>query len=490
MAASLELLYLQGNGFLDETALSKLNMSKMTNLRSIHLRRALALRRFPPAFFGAVLPKLSLIDLDRCVELEVLPTGAGCNSVQHLCASLTSVKEYLNSTFKDYGDSLETLTLSYESNALRHHPRNAVIEAGVFQKTTRLKALEFNNMPRPPVDIFANLRSLTQLRLYNTHLDYGTEPQGWKGLLRDATELTSIQLSSTEMRDPAEGFFSGLPKLTSLALSSTYVLNLPRDFNAMTALRRLYLCNTRITSIPDDMFVGFSRLEYLCINQLKNLMSISDRAFEPLADNLTELVVSGCPQISKFFPSKAFQSLRSLTSLNIMASVTEPKSRLAKLPDGAFRGMTKLRVLFLNNHRITSLSDDAFLDLSSSLGYLQLIGNRLRRFPTAALQNLTKLTWLSLAENRLSALQTTSFPQGLTSLRRLILRSNRISSITPSTWEPLISLTSLFLSSNLLQRLPSRPFQSLGSLTQLDLRMNRLTHISDLLGGLSKLRKL
>ena len=201
---------------------------------------------------------------------------------------------------------------------------------------------------------------------------------------------------------------TGTLRLSSVGLTALAA----GDFDGLTSLRRLFLTDNALATLPDDVFDGLTALSELHL-QNNQLTTLDDDVFEPLT------------------------ALRDLHLAD---------NALATLPDDVFDGLTALSELYLQNNRLTTLPDDVFEPLTA-LSELHLQNNQLTTLPDDVFEPLTALGELYLQNNALATLPDGVF-DGLTSLMELYLQDNQLTMLPDDVFEPLTALTRLTLRGN------------------------------------------
>uniref|UniRef100_A0A1A9WMC9 LRRCT domain-containing protein n=1 Tax=Glossina brevipalpis TaxID=37001 RepID=A0A1A9WMC9_9MUSC len=233
----------------------------------------------------------------------------------------------------------------------------------------------------------------------------------------------------------------------------------------------LYVNNSTVGSLPDDIFVNLSlhnvQLSSCKINKISNAtFRGQERVLKNL--NLQDNLLSEVP----------IGGIRTLSILNLLDL---SKNRIAFVPDGAFQGLTKLSTLKLNDNNVT-LSVKAFRGLENSLKNLNLKGTRQRRVPECV-RGLKSLAFLDLSLNGIKELPGTggirTF-EGLDSLTALNLERNLIQNLGETSFVGARkTLSSLSLLNNLLAEFPVGAIHALKELRVLDIGFNLLTNLPE-----------
>uniref|UniRef100_A0A669B182 Insulin like growth factor binding protein acid labile subunit n=1 Tax=Oreochromis niloticus TaxID=8128 RepID=A0A669B182_ORENI len=164
-------------------------------------------------------------------------------------------------------------------------------------------------------------------------------------------------------------------------------------------------------------------------------------------------------------------------------------NRFTSLPAAAFRDLTNLDFLNLQNGQLTTVDPQAFKGLGS-LAHIHLERNRLRVLPGTVFQNTPNLASLSLHNNQLSRIEERLFA-GLSQIWLLNLGWNSLTVLPETAFHDLQGLRELILAGNRLAYLQPQLFQNLGELKELDLTGNYLKVIkANVFLKLTKLQKL
>lgn len=272
-----------------------------------------------------------------------------------------------------------TISLNLSNNYLRNFNTNT------FRNLTFLHSLwlDGNNLTFLTPGTFHALSRLQELHLSRnsrlTHLHANT----FRGLLN----LISLDLSHCNIFEIHPLLFSHLPSLERLDLASNNMRYVPQTFKNLSSLTRLSLEGNHIEAIGRDSLKDLGTLRDL--NLRKNrIWIIQNRAF-------TKLLRLGTLNLGHNFitdlPNQLFEGLIQLKTMHLEAN------RITAV-DCTFRQLLSLRNLYLNNNRISSISDSAF-------------------------SYLTKLHFLHLSRNNLSSLPMHLFSE-LSGLRRVLLWHN------------------------------------------------------------------
>uniref|UniRef100_A0A8C6TBH2 Podocan n=1 Tax=Neogobius melanostomus TaxID=47308 RepID=A0A8C6TBH2_9GOBI len=329
-----------------------------------------------------------------------------------------------------------------------------------------------NNMIREiTVEHVSHLYLLETLNLQNNGLSSDGKLE--HPLERQHTELTSApkalphslvnaDFSSNELTRVYPYTFGYKPKLRSVYLHNNKLTDsgLPEHmFNTSNSLELLTMSSNLLKEVPRNLPSSLHRL-HLKNNKLKRLPA---GAFKNLSD-LRELHLQDNQLNSQDIEQGAFSDLSSLEYLDLS------NNNLSVVPSGLPK---TLLLLHLERNCIQSIPADS-LNLLRNLEYLLIHNNKLRSrtIHPAAFQGLKKLHTLHMYNNLLERV-----PRGMPRrAKTLMLLHNSISEIGRNDLALLHTLTELNLSYNRLSsgRLHPEAFRKLRRLQTLDLSGNNL----------------
>uniref|UniRef100_A0A8B9LR75 Slit homolog 1 protein n=1 Tax=Astyanax mexicanus TaxID=7994 RepID=A0A8B9LR75_ASTMX len=279
-----------------------------------------------------------------------------------------------------------------------------------------------------------------------------------KGLTEIPTNLpetiTEIRLEQNSIKVIPPGAFSPYKRLRRIDLSNNQISELAADsFQGLRSLNSLVLYGNKITELPKGLFEGLFSLQLLLLNANK-LNCLRVDAFQDLQNlNLLSLYDNKLQTIAK----GTFSSLRSIQTLieTSGARCTSPR-RLANKRIGQIKSK-KFRCSGVEDYR-SKLGGSCFADLACPEKCrcegttVDCSGQKLTKIPdhipqyTAELPGVSEL-FLMLRSNKISCVSNSSFT-GLSSVRLLSLYDNLITSIAPGAFDTLHSLSTLNLLAN------------------------------------------
>ena len=314
------------------------------------------------------------------------------------------------------------------------------------------------------------------------------------GLFDGLTKLTQLNLSLNDLRALRTGVFDGVPNLIRLDLWDNQNLATlePGAFRGLSNMETLSLGGTGLTMLPAGAFDGLSNLYRLTISAQSidctpnwectpvpvPLARAEPGAFRGLSQ-LRELDVNNST-LTALQPG-LFDGLPNLRSLTIAGH-----DRLTALQPGLFDGLPNLRTLYLVGTSLATLQPGLF-DGLPNLRYLRLYGNSLAVLQPSLFDGLAELRGLQLQRNKLKTLEPGIF-RGLAKLEALLLYENQLQALQPEVFDGLSGLWWLKLRDNKLATLHPNLFRGLDGLWQLELDGNQLTTLHpDLFRGLGLL---
>uniref|UniRef100_A0A8C6T5S2 LRRNT domain-containing protein n=1 Tax=Neogobius melanostomus TaxID=47308 RepID=A0A8C6T5S2_9GOBI len=335
----------------------------------------------------------------------------------------------------------------------------------------QMLSLENNMIREITVEHVSHLYLLETLNLQNNGLSSDGKLE--HPLERQHTELTSApkalphslvnaDFSSNELTRVYPYTFGYKPKLRSVYLHNNKLTDsgLPEHmFNTSNSLELLTMSSNLLKEVPRNLPSSLHRL-HLKNNKLKRLPA---GAFKNLSD-LRELHLQDNQLNSQDIEQGAFSDLSSLEYLDLS------NNNLSVVPSGLPK---TLLLLHLERNCIQSIPADS-LNLLRNLEYLLIHNNKLRSrtIHPAAFQGLKKLHTLHMYNNLLERV-----PRGMPRrAKTLMLLHNSISEIGRNDLALLHTLTELNLSYNRLSsgRLHPEAFRKLRRLQTLDLSGNNL----------------
>ncbi|KAL8176747.1 UNVERIFIED_CONTAM: hypothetical protein K2H54_038206 [Gekko kuhli] len=274
--------------------------------------------------------------------------------------------------------------------------------------------------------------------------------------------LSSMNQSLNRTLAAACTVFRGLPSLTSLDIEHSKIASSHlSQLGSCTNLTWLDLSTTNFKHLPSGAFDTFPNLEFLSLDKCK-LLTIHASAWGK--QRRLHTLVLRRNSISQL-ENAVFRPLVSLSYLDLS------KNRLTNLQKKSFFGMAALRKLILQGCQITAVTRDTFV-YARKMEFLDLRDNSIKLLKYLAFVVLNHLQTLLLSGNRILTIQRHAF-KGLSSLRSLSLDHNYLYKLPTSTFASLKKLEMLDLSYNYLftynkYDYPS-PFQGLNTLHTLNL---------------------
>ncbi len=262
--------------------------------------------------------------------------------------------------------------------------------------------------------------------------------------VRDALVEAVAAVSTCEQVSAAD-----LAEVASLSFEWSGMTSLKaNDFSGLSSLNSLKLHGNSLTALPEGLFQELVNLQILTLDH-NSLTGLPPGVFSGLA-KLQELSLSNNPLGS--LSVDTFSGLTQLQRLQL-------SSTLLSVPEGLFKGLSRLEDVFLGDNSLTRLPEKVFNGLGS-LRRLFLYSNKLETLPEAVFNGLSSLQVLDLNANSLSALPEGVF-SGLTSLERLRLGGNPLNALPGNLFDELDSLVELTLSYDNLALLPAGIFDEI-----------------------------
>ncbi|XP_001949578.1 leucine-rich repeats and immunoglobulin-like domains protein 1 [Acyrthosiphon pisum] len=159
------------------------------------------------------------------------------------------------------------------------------------------------------------------------------------------------------------------------------------------------------------------------------------------------------------------------------------KNNLSTLPDEAFIGMNRIRILYLSDNRLCAVPTQIFKHMPS-IEVLDLARNSIHSVASGDFQSLSLMNTFVMATNNLTDITNGSFP---TTLRKVQLAANNLTELNGNLRNQK-ELEWLYLSNNRLKNLDGELPIDNDRLIVLDVSKNRLTHLPPELNCLKALR--
>lgn len=309
-------------------------------------------------------------------------------------------------------------------------------------------------------------------------------------LSRVGLRLDSLDLSSNRIKIIERGAFDNtfitililnnntLTSLDFLASSICDVIVLRLDFNNIEYLdSNWFNCHTKLS----DLRISYNNLRtiesgvmssliniQIIVLQYNNIEVIKSEAFSNLS-KLTQLTL--CHNMIREIHLFAFNNLSSLKSIECLED-----QYIETLQPYALNRLDKLGSISFQNNRLTSLSPDSFVGLTS-VTELKLQRNLLRAVDSRVLDKMPKLEGVNISMNYLTKIHV-GLVQGLTNMASLDFKQNEIEIIEPYSFiDQTESLQKLYLAQNKLNFIKKSHFSMLRALQTLSLSYNQISSI-------------
>ncbi|KAI5570064.1 hypothetical protein POPTR_011G055200v4 [Populus trichocarpa] len=356
---------------------------------------------------------------------------------------------------------------------------------GQFSNLTHLNLSSSDLAGQVPLEV-SHLSKLVSLDL-SWNYDLSLEPICFDKLVRNLTKLRELDLSSVDMSLVVPSSLMNLSSsLSSLKLNDCRLQGkLPSSMGKFKHLQYLDLGENNLTGpIPYD-FEQLSELVSLHLSS-NNYLSLEPISFDKIVQNLTKLrdLALGSVNMSLVAPNSLTNLSSSLSSLSLWGCGLQ----------GKFPG----NIFLLPNLESLDLSDNKGLtgsfpssNLSNVLSRLGLSNTRISVYlENDLISNLKSLEYMYLSNSNI--IRSDLAPLGnLTHLIYLDLSVNNLSGEIPSSLGNLVHLHSLLLGSNNFMGQVPDSLNSLVNLLYLDLSNNQLIgSIHSQLNTLSNLQSL
>lgn len=281
-------------------------------------------------------------------------------------------------------------------------------------------------------------------------------------------DLTSLDLSSTNMTRLEEGLFPQLPALVKLTLDGNQLVVLPDTLGDLKRLEMLSCSNNLLATLPESIGDLKALKELLVHNN--NLKTLPQTLW--LCESLAHINLSS--NLLESFP--AVPDIRTDASVGDAAAAAGTSAVIAARKGSTSSSLThRSNTGGANGNINLSTPSEVFVaPLSLSLQKLRLGDNRLGDDVFSVLSELTSLEVLNLSFNEIFEIPDFSL-QTLTKLRELYISGNQLSTIPSDDLVVLQELRILHLNCNKLTTLPTE-LGKLKKLANLDVGNNVLKY--------------
>ncbi|KAJ0177709.1 hypothetical protein K1T71_006582 [Dendrolimus kikuchii] len=429
-----------------------------------------------------------LMNCDRVVfpgDFPTLPYGAPIISFSQRWAGQQTLPTQI---FSSYGLPLRELDFSH--NSLRRLPDRLL--AGIKGNLTKLvladNLLGDNLNPIFSTAELHNLPALEELDLSGNNIR-GIE----EGLLIGCDVLKVVRLDRNNMNSVPSSSLNGPQSLRVLSLRENRIALIRQaSFVSQKTLEEIDLHANMISAIEGGAFLGLTDLQILDLGR-NRLSKFNSDVFQG-AENLEKLdlsenfitdfptvamkTISGLKQLnlsSNMITNIDTSHLSSLRSLQVLDL---SRNNLVKLSPGTFVGLTELSYLDIGVNSLRTVEDDAF-DGLTNLKTLLLRDNNILLIPATALSRLPNLVSIHLGFNRVTALSSDILRAVTDKVTSLVLSRNVIRELPSEAFGHFKSLKHLDLSGNLLNSIAAEVFTGLEqSLQFLSMSQNRILGFS------------
>uniref|UniRef100_A0A182N0Q5 Fibronectin type-III domain-containing protein n=1 Tax=Anopheles dirus TaxID=7168 RepID=A0A182N0Q5_9DIPT len=506
-STGVKVLYLEHNALqrLDGDALGSLH-----SLEQLFLSHNL-LEKIPARFFDAT-PALTSLALDANALLELDETLFRRQArLRELRLNGNRLRQIRAGLFAPAADLME---LHLQENEL------GVIERGAFRGCPQLQYVNLQDNELEELDaVFAGgphpahsplMAVTTHGKLISTKGDTAPEELLGAGAAAESA-LLSMQLSGNALRHLHAHAFRGQTSVQMVWLEHNQLRALDRTLFAETVhLEKLYLRNNSLLALEPGTFEALGRLKLLDLswNRLSDLQLDLFRGLTELEELQLAHNLLGALRANVFGALRALRTLDlSHNNLQVLgadalqpglpvSSVNLRGCNLTRLEPGAFRGLTNLAELSLEDNALVggelraldgspvrtlrlaannfSTVRDGWLERLASLQVLELPRSSIGDLPAGVLQRNVNLVRLDLSENELRVLRRGAFA-GLHVFKELRLHGNRLTDFPHLALLNVSTLEVLALSRNHLTAIDFYKLSGLPNLRTLDLHANSIT---------------
>ncbi|XP_078583270.1 uncharacterized protein LOC144865985 [Branchiostoma floridae x Branchiostoma japonicum] len=282
-------------------------------------------------------------------------------------------------------EMLEKLDLS--NNKLTTFPREAIAEVG-----QQLKSLNVGGNPIAEsltVGFFNNMEALEELYLYNMNLSIIEN-----GLLQRLKSLKVLDLSKNNFKSLPEEAIKGLENLTEIVmfgnpfvcdkaalwLKEWFEKDPPKIGPGPTCMDPPRLAGYAAVSLPTAVLLG--EYEMVIADYTTQPATIT-----PLPESYTVRgVIWRCPSTT-VLTAEQFRECVEIEELDIS------ENNIIDIEPGAFSTLSKLRVLYLRDNKLTKIRESVLEGLTN-LEVLDVSGNQITSLPTNIKTLLPKLKYI------------------------------------------------------------------------------------------------
>ncbi|CAL5351690.1 unnamed protein product [Camellia sinensis] len=380
------------------------SISNLQNLQTLKLRHSPRLRKLPKRMKH--MRNLTYLDITGCDSLTSMPDKMGqLTCLQRLSTFIVGQDEgYQIGELKELnlGDTLSIEALENVRNSEDAKKANLKEKRDLISLELYWSKSNEENKPKNVEEVLESLQSNSNLKKLSINFFQGSKFPNWMwGLvLKNLVEISLIDCERCEHLPP-------LGKLQSLK-----ILKIER------------MCSLKYFNHGDygDEESSFPALETLSLDGTPSLEERTTVDREEFFCCLQELVISGCPKLTRLPFLPALESLtieggnemlfRSLINLTSISFFRISDSYLKILLDGLLQNLKALESLHL--HNCPELENLSGLESLNSLQKLDISQcDSLTSLPVHVLQGLTSLTSLEIR----GCPEIQSFPEG--SLRSL-----------------------------------------------------------------------
>lgn len=356
--------------------------------------------------------------------------------------------EVLPSAFSGLEDYLEVLDLS--GNHISE------LTTGLFDRLLMLKSLFLKNNKITNFKISENFNSL---KFSLNRLDIS-------GNENAATSILEL------------GRLKNLRSLTLTKLNKDSIS--PDDFKDFGVdLEELAITNGGIKHIHNNAFKYVHGIKFIDFSE-NSINTIENNAFFDIGHSLVTLkIANGFSSSTQNFPVEAFRQLSNLEELDLN------NNRIRNLPDTAFHFLKKLKVLEIQDNIIENIQKGTFQgDIHTNLEYLYFSFNNIKVIKQHCFADLPQLRILHLDDNKIDTIERRAF-MNLVRLKYLNLKGNKITTIAFEAFQNLPELEYLDLSFNKIASFDFQYFDQIGMLAMLHLNVshNRLKNLQVNMAG-------
>lgn len=394
----------------------------------------------------------SFIISSQDVRTTFLPINIGSvfPKLLHLIAQNSKLVFIKRGNFDDLRD-LKTLLLD--------HNQITEIPSDTFNDVENLIKLDLasNRITKLKKETFGMLKKLQFLAFNDNQIEKLSA-----NMFKSNTKLEVISMENNKIKYLSSSMLSHLTKLKIANLNHNTCIN--ERFTEVTVRQFEAIVMSHCTP-PTDVYCKFVITEdfYRCqvvdlMTEFENTMVQEVQGTHQRGKSNNDVTELSIVEQSSFlhFPTGFGNFLKNLKKVSVS------KSQLLTIEENSFDTMNIVAQLFLAGNEISSVSEEAFQNLKSSLEVIDLSNNKIVHIDTKTFKNLMKLKVLKLSGNIIESLNSNLLTDNL-NIEELDMSKNKLKSIGAYLMNNMRSLKTVDFTSNscINQKFPQTTLEAL-----------------------------